>query len=163
MQNPNDNDKALHDLFDATSTAASDASLHRMARQAAQIPERQRSQSWFRRARPVAFAVGLMAAGAATFLLVGDSWNHPSEPAVASKTASSGLGTEPDNSWLAELGLGEDGGLGADDEEDDDDPLAGFSLGWSASLAPLGLLQPDDEPALAEAIVVLDEINNEPR
>ena len=71
--------------------------------------------------------------------------------------------TQDDDGWLAELGLDEEDNSNTGDSESASEPLAGLSLGASANIAPLEILNPNDTPALADAIAVLDEINNEPR
>lgn len=160
MQDQDKNESALRELFDSTAAAASEETVHRMARQAAQIPERHRSPSWARWTRPFVFVFALAAGAAATTLLLGTLPDSNSPRANSSTpTGSQQTPNSHDDGWLAELGLEDD--EPAEEEDDSDDPLGGFSLGWSANIAPLDLLQSRDDPSLEEAVVVLDEMNAE--
>ena len=149
-------ERKLQALFDATAPPPSQAQLHRLARAAAQVPERAKASPvrlWLRRPAP---ALGLaVAAAAAWFLLVGRGDPPPDGDGASSPTVAMTAPTEPtfepvDDDGSApllddgqeELALAVlDGEAEADPDEelggDLDNPIAALDVGTAAMAGPL--------------------------
>ncbi len=144
----------LQALFDATAEPPSQEQLHRLARTAAQIPERAGSpiRVWLRRLVP---AFGLAAAAVIAWLFVGGEGNpietSPSPTVAMSAPPPLDAGTEPlpDDGAPPLLDDGQeelalavlDGEAETDPDEalggDLDNPLASLDLGTAALAGPL--------------------------